>query len=98
MIKRAVIAGLPSAGVNVHDINQVPIPVARYIIRHTDAVGGIHVHLSPHDKRVIDIKLFDQYGLDINKTTERKLDNLFFSEDFLCVDVDEVVAFGVLDS
>ncbi|HCP75687.1 MAG TPA: hypothetical protein DIU08_13745, partial [Ktedonobacter sp.] len=64
MIKRAVIAGLPSAGVNVHDINQVPIPVARYIIRNSDAVGGIHVRLSPHDKRVIDIKFFDQYGLD----------------------------------
>ncbi|HYT34637.1 MAG TPA: sugar phosphate nucleotidyltransferase, partial [Ktedonobacteraceae bacterium] len=77
MIKRAVIAGLPSAGVNVHDINQVPIPVARYFIRNTDAVGGIHVRLSPHDKRVIDIKFFDQYGLDINKTTERKLENLF---------------------
>src|SRR5205807_9572729 len=61
MIKRAVIARLPTAGVNVHDINQVPIPVARYIIRNTDAVGGIHVRLSPHDKRVIDIKFFDQY-------------------------------------
>src|SRR5581483_6398838 len=39
MIKRAVIAGLPSAGINVHDINQVPIPVARYFVRNTDAVG-----------------------------------------------------------
>ena len=98
MIKRAVIAGLPSAGVNVHDINQVPIPVARYIIRNTDAVGGIHVRLSPHDKRVIDIKFFDQYGLDINKTTERKLENLFFREDFRRVDVDEVGAIEVLEN
>ncbi len=73
MIKRAIISGLPSAGVNVDDINQVPIPVARYFIRNTNAVGGIHVRLSPHDKRVIDIKFFDQNGLDINKTTERKL-------------------------
>lgn len=98
MIKRAVIAGLPSAGVNVHDINQVPIPVARYIIRNSDAVGGIHVRLSPHDKRVIDIKFFDQNGLDINKTTERKLENLFFREDFRRVDVDEVGAIEVLEN
>ena len=98
MIKRAVIAGLPSAGVNVHDINQVPIPVARYIIRTSDAVGGIHVRLSPHDKRVIDIKFFDQYGLDLNKTTERKLENLFFREDFRRVDVDEVGAIEVLEN
>src|SRR5437667_29600 len=97
MIKRAIISGLPSAGVNVHDINQVPIPVARYFIRNTDAIGGVHVRLSPHDKRVIDIKFFDQYGLDINKTTERKLENLFFREDFRRVDVDEVGAIEVLE-
>ncbi len=98
MIKRAVISGLPSAGVNVHDINQVPIPVARYFIRNTEAIGGVHVRLSPHDKRVIDIKFFDQYGLDINKSTERKLENLFFREDFRRVDVDEVGAIEVLEN
>ncbi len=98
MIKRAVIAGLPSAGVNVHDINQVPIPVARYFIRNTDAVGGIHVRLSPHDKRIIDIKFFDQYGMDINKSTERKIENLYFREDYRRVDVDEVGAIEVLEN
>ncbi|HVB62649.1 MAG TPA: mannose-1-phosphate guanyltransferase, partial [Ktedonobacteraceae bacterium] len=98
MIKRAVIAGLPSAGVNVQDINQVPIPVARYFIRTTDAVGGVHVRLSPYDRRVIDMKFFDQNGLDINKTTERKLENLFFREDFRRVDVDEIGAIDVLEN
>ncbi len=98
MIKRAIIAGLPSAGINVHDINQVPIPVVRYFIRNTDAVGGVHVALSPHDKRIIDIKFFDQQGLDINKTTERKIENLYFREDFRRVDVDEVGAIEVLEN
>ncbi len=98
MIKRAVIAGLPSAGINVHDTNQVPIPVVRYFIRNTDAVGGVHVALSPHDKRIIDIKFFDPQGLDINKTTERKIENLYFREDFRRVDVDEVGAIEVLEN
>jgi mannose-1-phosphate guanylyltransferase / phosphomannomutase len=98
MIKRAVIAGLPSAGINVHDTNQVPIPVVRYFIRNTEAVGGVHVALSPHDKRIIDIKFFDSQGLDINKTTERKIENLYFREDFRRVDVDEVGAIEVLEN
>ncbi len=98
MIKRAVIAGLPSAGINVHDINQVPIPVARYFIRHTDAFGGVHVRLSPHDQRVVDIKFFDQYGLDINKTTERKIENLYFREDFRRVYLDDLGAIEVLEN
>jgi mannose-1-phosphate guanylyltransferase / phosphomannomutase len=98
MIKRAIIAGLPSAGINVHDTNQVPIPVVRYFIRNTEAVGGVHVALSPHDKRIIDIKFFDSQGLDINKTTERKIENLYFREDFRRVDVDEVGAIEVLEN
>ncbi len=98
MIKRGMVAGLPSAGIDVHDINQIPIPVARYYIRATNAVGGVHVRVSPHDKRIVDIKIFDQNGLDINKTTERKIENLFFREDFRRVYVDEIGAIEVLST
>jgi mannose-1-phosphate guanylyltransferase/phosphomannomutase len=98
MIKRGVNAGLPSAGIDVHDINQVPIPVARYFIRNTEAVGGVHVRVSPYDQRVVDIKFFDQHGLDINKTTERKIENLFFREDFRRVYLDEIGMIDVLSN
>lgn len=98
MIKRGINAGLPSAGINVHDINQVPIPVARYFIRNTGAAGGVHVRVSPYDQRVVDIKIFDQHGLDINKTTERKIENLFFREDFRRVYLDEIGAIDVLSN
>jgi mannose-1-phosphate guanylyltransferase / phosphomannomutase len=98
MIKRAVIAGLPSAGINVEDINQVPIPVARYYVRSTNAIGGVHVRLSPHDPRIVDIKFFDQYGMDINKTTERKIENLYFREDFRRVYVDDLGAIEILQN
>jgi mannose-1-phosphate guanylyltransferase/phosphomannomutase len=98
MIKRAIIAGMPSAGINVEDINQVPIPVARYFVRTTDAVGGVHVRLSPNDPRIVDIKFFDQNGLDINKTTERKIENLFFREDFRRVYIDDLGSIEVLQN
>ncbi|EFH89515.1 mannose-1-phosphate guanyltransferase [Ktedonobacter racemifer] len=98
MIKRGINAGLPSAGVDVNDINQVPLPVARYFIRNTDAVGGVHVRVSPYDPRAVDIKLFDQNGLDINKTTERKIENLFFREDYRRVYLDEIGAIEVLSN
>jgi mannose-1-phosphate guanylyltransferase/phosphomannomutase len=97
MIKRAMIAGLPSAGIDVEDINQVPMPVARYYVRNTDAVGGVHVRLSPTDRRIVDIKFFDQNGLDINKATERKIENLFFREDFRRVYLDDIGAIDVLE-
>ncbi|MGH2485015.1 MAG: sugar phosphate nucleotidyltransferase, partial [Ktedonobacterales bacterium] len=76
MIKRAIISGLPSAGVNVSDLETVPLPVARYFVRTTDAAGGVHIRLSPFDPRILDIKFFDANGLDISKNTERKIENL----------------------
>lgn len=90
MIKRAIISGLPSAGVNVADLASVPIPVARYITRISEAQGCVDVRLSPFDNRVVDIKFFDQNGMDISKATERKIENTFFREDFRRVYLDEV--------
>ncbi len=98
MIKRAINAGMPSAGINVNDINQVPLPVMRYFIRNTGSAGGVHVSVSPFDQRVVDVKIFDHSGLDINKTTERKLENLFFREDFRRVYLDEIGAIEVLSN
>jgi mannose-1-phosphate guanylyltransferase/phosphomannomutase len=90
MIKRAIIAGLPSAGVNVVDIKTAPIPVARYYIRARHAAGGIHTRLSPYDVRTVDIRFFSDDGLNLSKARERAIENIFFREDFRRVYVDEI--------
>lgn len=94
MIKRAIIAGLPSAGINVQDLRSMPIPVARYITRISQAAGGIHVRLSPFDQRVVDIKFFDRRGLNLSKAAERNIERIFFREDFRRVYLNEI---GVID-
>jgi len=90
MIKRGIISGLPSAGIHVSDLKNVPIPVARYITKVSDAVGGVHVRISPFDNRVVDIKFINGNGLDINKAAEREVEKAFFQEDFRRVYLDEV--------
>ncbi len=92
MIKRAVISGLVSAGINCLDIGEVPVPVARYETRISEASGGVHVRLSPEDRRMIDVKIFDQAGLNIVKSTERKIETAFFREDFRRVPGSEIGA------
>jgi mannose-1-phosphate guanylyltransferase/phosphomannomutase len=54
------------------------------------AAGGIHVRLSPLDGRVVDIKFFDADGLDIDTATERKIEGIFFREDYRRVYLDEI--------
>ncbi|MBK9710764.1 MAG: mannose-1-phosphate guanyltransferase [Kouleothrix sp.] len=90
MLKRAMIAGIPSAGVNVAELHSVPIPVARYITHAEGAAGGIHLRLSPFDNRVVDIKFFDKNGLDIDTATERRIEGVFFREDYRRVYLDEI--------
>src|SRR4029450_9168372 len=83
-------AGIPSAGVNVTDVHSVPIPVARFITHAIGATGGVHLRLSPLDNRVVDIKFFDQSGLDIDTATERKIEGVFFREDYRRVYLNEI--------
>ncbi len=94
MLKRAIISGLPSAGVNVRDLRSVPLPVARYVTRKIGAAGGLHIRLSPHDNRVVDIKFMDGRGLNLSKDAERNIERIFFREDFRRVYLDEI---GVID-
>lgn len=90
MLKRAIVAGLPSAGVNVLDLQNVPIPVARYFTQAAGAAGGVHIRLSPLDNRVIEVKLFDERGLDILSPVERKIESTYFREDFRRAYLEEI--------
>lgn len=90
MVKRAIISGLLSAGVNVHDFRVAPIPVVRYKMGARGVVGGVHVRKSPFDPELIDILCFDERGMDISSGREKSIERLFFREDFRRAKVDEI--------
>ena len=82
MIHRALICGLLSAGVNVHDLRTLPIPVVRYELKFGREQGGIHVRRSPLDERQIDVIFFDGDGQDFSTSKTKSVERLFFREDF----------------
>lgn len=82
MIYRALVSGLLSAGVDVSNLEMVPIPVNRYELRCLKSKGGFHIRKSPFDPDIIDIKFFDPDGMDISSASEKKIERLFFAEDF----------------
>jgi mannose-1-phosphate guanylyltransferase / phosphomannomutase len=81
MIKRALIAGIVSAGGNVRDLSELPVPVTQFATRADECAAGVHVLSSPLDQRSADIRFYDGSGVQIDKRAERKLENLFFRED-----------------
>jgi mannose-1-phosphate guanylyltransferase/phosphomannomutase len=90
MLKRAIISGLPSAGINVWDLGTQPIPVARYYTRHSEAAAGVHVRLSPYDQRGVDIRFMNTEGLNLDDAQKRHVEQVFFREDFRRVYLDEI--------
>lgn len=89
---RALICGLCSVGVKVLDLRLTPAPVSRYVIRNGTQVGGIHTRVHRDDPRVLQIEFYDNRGINIEKSMERKIENLFVREDFRRTDLDEVGA------
>lgn len=89
MINRALISGILSSGVNVHDLQEVPVSVARYAVPKLSDAGGLHTRKSPYDPQNIDIKFFDGRGLSLSSGKEKGIENLFYREDFRRASMEE---------
>ena len=81
-LKRAVMAGLNAAGVNVDDLEVAPVPVTRFQVRSEHAQGGITVRLVPGDPQSVVIRFFDADGTDIDEAGQRKIERYFYRQDF----------------
>jgi mannose-1-phosphate guanylyltransferase/phosphomannomutase len=81
-LKRAMMAGLNAAGVNVDDLEVAPIPVTRFQVRSERAQGGITVRLVPDDPQSVVLRFFDADGTDIDEGTQRKIERYYHREDF----------------
>lgn len=90
MMKRALMAGLVSAGVRVYNLETVPLPVARYATGALGARGGAYTQMPPSRPGALAIRVLDARGIDIDTGLERKIENLYFREDVRRVAPDDV--------
>jgi mannose-1-phosphate guanylyltransferase / phosphomannomutase len=93
MTNRCIIAGLLAVGINVLDLRENPTPVSRYSV-HMNADAGVHTGISPTDPDQFLIEFFDAHGLNVDKATERKIENIFFREDFRRTAMESVGVLG----
>ncbi|HXP92867.1 MAG TPA: sugar phosphate nucleotidyltransferase, partial [Candidatus Binatia bacterium] len=90
---RCVISGLLSVGIHVEDLRAYPIPLSRYAIS-VGGDAGVHTRIAPKDSSAFLIEVFDHNGVNVDKGTERKIESMFFREDFRRTPMDKV---GTLD-
>jgi mannose-1-phosphate guanylyltransferase/phosphomannomutase len=90
MTKRAFMSGLLSSGVNVIDIQSAPMPVTRHHVVAERASGGSCVRKFPTNSRLTLMELFDEDGSLLGLNRQRRVEGLFFREDFRRADSEEL--------
>jgi mannose-1-phosphate guanylyltransferase/phosphomannomutase len=81
MLKRAMMAGLNAAGIDVLDLEVASVPVTRFLVRSPRAFGGLTVRLDHDDPDRVVVRFFDTAGTDITEDSQRKIERLFQRED-----------------
>jgi mannose-1-phosphate guanylyltransferase/phosphomannomutase len=77
MIKRALISGLHSTGVNVADLRTLPAPVGKHLLKTQGYDAAFHVGASTTDPEAVQIRLFERPGIALSSEMQREVEKHF---------------------
>jgi mannose-1-phosphate guanylyltransferase/phosphomannomutase len=77
MIKRAMLSGLTSTGVEVADLRTLPSAVSRHYLKTEGLDAGFHVGTSQSDPEVIQIRFFEQPGIQLTAALQKEVEKHF---------------------
>jgi mannose-1-phosphate guanylyltransferase/phosphomannomutase len=81
MLKRAVIAGLTSTGVDVADLRVIPSSVARHLLKTESYDAGVHIGTSSSDPEVVQIRFFEPPGIQLSSALQKEIEKHFVRQE-----------------
>jgi len=90
MLKRAMISGLNSTGVDVADLRVLPAAVSRHLLKTHGYDVGFHVGTSSVDPEVVQIRFFEQPGIQLTPSLQKEIEKHYTRQEFRRVAYDEV--------
>jgi mannose-1-phosphate guanylyltransferase / phosphomannomutase len=90
MIKRSLISGLAATGVNVSDLRVAMPAVNRHQLKIDERAGGVHVHISPEDPELIQIRFFETPGILVSEATLKAIERMYSRQEFRRVSAGEI--------
>jgi mannose-1-phosphate guanylyltransferase / phosphomannomutase len=90
MIKRAMLAGLNSTGVDVADLRVLPAAVSRHVLKTQGFEAGFHVGISHTDPEMVQIRFFEQPGIELTTALQKEIEKHFTRQELRRVATSEV--------
>jgi mannose-1-phosphate guanylyltransferase/phosphomannomutase len=90
MIKRAMISGLNSTGVDVADLRVLPAAVSRHLLKSHGYEAGVHVGLSNTDPEAVRIQFFEHPGIEASEAFQKEIEKHFSRHELRRVAAGEV--------
>jgi mannose-1-phosphate guanylyltransferase/phosphomannomutase len=90
MLKRALIAGALSAGVQVTDLGTLPVPAARLAVTRTKAKAAAYLGMAHQAENALLLQFFGHNGLSLGTVEQRKLESCYQREEFRLGKIGEV--------
>jgi len=92
MIKRAVITGLISAGIDVSDLRVLPAAVNRHVLKVQSFAAGVHVTTAPNDPELVRIQFHEPPGIQLTPALQKEIEKHFSRGELRRVGFNEVGA------
>jgi mannose-1-phosphate guanylyltransferase / phosphomannomutase len=77
MIKRAMISGLNSTGVDVADLRVLPASVSRHLLKTQGFDAGFHVGVGYADPEMLEIRFYEQPGIALTPGLQKEIEKHF---------------------
>lgn len=79
--RQAFVAGLIASGIKVSYMGSLLAPAWRYVVREIGFDCGVFF-TSADEGQILNVRLIDRHGIDLLKSEERKIENLFHREEY----------------
>jgi mannose-1-phosphate guanylyltransferase/phosphomannomutase len=94
LLKRAVVSGITSTGVDVADLHVMPAAVNRHVLKSEGLGAGVHVRPSTADPEVMQIQFFEPPGIQATPELIKEIEKHFHRQEFRRAAHDEVGQIG----
>ncbi len=92
MLKRAMISGLNSTGIDVADLRVSPPAITRHVLKTQAFAAALHVGASAADPEIVQIRIFEPPGIQLTVALEKEIEKHFTRGELRRAAFDEIGA------